>query len=312
MPGCHGLLVGLALLTAGQTAPAAPPAPIAETFRLAVSPLAPPAPDPPPAPVMPLPSVEPSVVQEPLRQRFNWPEVWGVAQGRGYFAGTRMAPNGFDYYPLFDLDLQVNVGLLPNKKLYLFADSDFWGQRATPGQTHGVLDYTKREFDLTAGLAWTYAGPLELRFFGYAYNSLNRGISLLVPFGYNDGIGVEHRVYLGAGDPYDVSRLAFVSFGYIPSKALTGADGLVFKPGSFARAYLTHDLGVWNTYAYLDTQVICKNGFSPRLLLLDAGIAARPFAVLEGFELRVGGTDTLDVLVVRNRGLGYFAIRFLW
>jgi hypothetical protein len=313
MAGCHGLVLRLALLTLGQTPPALPsahyPTPISDSWQVQLPSLAPPAVE-LPAPEASI--IEPATDASGRPRRFRWPEVWGFAQSSLFLAGTRMAPNGFDYQPLFDLDIQLNVGLLPNKQLYLFVDSDFWGQKATTGQTHGPFDYTKREFDVTAGVAWNYLGPLELRFFGYAYNSLNRGKSLLVPYGYADGLGFENRYYFASKDPYDVGRLSFLSFGYIPSKMLMGADGVGFKPGFFARAYLTHDLGLWNAYAFVDSDLVCKDGFSPRLLLLDAGLAARPFAVLEGLELRIGGMDTFDVLVIRNRGLGYFAIRFLW
>jgi hypothetical protein len=241
-----------------------------------------------------------------------WPEVWGFAGVRGIYAGTRMAPNGLAYNPLAAADLDLNIGLLPLKKLYLFSLTNFWLQRATDGQTHGNWDFTKREFDVTVGAAWNYWGRLELRGFGYAYNNLNRGLSPLVPHDYNDGIGLENRYYLANTDIYDVSKLGFLSAGYLPTKTLVGGNGDDFRPGFFARAYVTCDLNFLGSYVFLDSQMICERAFVARLVSFDGGLALRPCPSLAGLEFRVGGTETLDVQVNVNRTLGYIAVRLLF
>jgi hypothetical protein len=73
----------------------------------------------------------------------NWrPGFWGVVGLPIYWAGTRMAPNGVAFTPIFDLSGDLNLGLLPDKELYLFGDGSFWGQHAAPGITmpgKGVL-----------------------------------------------------------------------------------------------------------------------------------------------------------------------------
>jgi hypothetical protein len=235
-----------------------------------------------------------------------------VADLKLTYAGRRTAPNGELYDPLFDLDLDLNIGLLPNKLLYLFVQPAFWGERATAGQTHGNLDFTKREFDITFGGAWNYYGPLEFRAFGYGYNNLNRGNSPLIPSGYDDGMGLENRWYLPTDNPYDIGRLSFLSIGYLPNKTLTGNNGAQFRPGFFARAYLAYDLPWWHSYLYGDGQLMCESAFNPRLLPFDAGWAMRPFTRLDGLEFRLGGTDTYDFRAKKNEELGYAALRFLW
>jgi hypothetical protein len=276
--------------------------------------IVPPASAPAPVPVFyvqPLPSVS-APAPNPSWHVRPWFEVWGYTGAHMFVAGNRMAPNGFAYHPLFSADLDLNLGLLPRKKLYLYSLSNFWGQRATAGQTHGNWDFTKREFDLTVGVAWNYFDRFEFRTFGYALSNLNRGTSQVVPNGYKDGMGFENRYYLAGTDIYDVSRLGFLSVGWMPSKSLVGGDGSDFKPSFFARAYLTYDLPWLNAYTYFDGQVTGDSGHGPRLYFVDAGVALRPFPSVTGLEFRVGGTDTLDTEVSNNRGLGYFAFRLLF
>jgi len=73
------------------------------------------------------------------------------------------------------------------------------GAAVTNGN-QGSFDFSKREFDLTLGLAWNYYSALELRVLGYAFNNLNRGISPISPEGYNDGFGLENRYYFSNAD----------------------------------------------------------------------------------------------------------------
>jgi hypothetical protein len=264
------------------------------------------------------PSVLPDAPTEPVvpevpEHHLAWAEVWGFIGLEGFGIGTRTAPNGLSYHPLFDADSELNVGLLPHKKLYLFVDMDFWGQRATTGVTNphqGPFDFSKREFDVTGGVAWNYWGPMELRAFGYAFNNLNRGISPNLPYGYNDGVGVENRFYLPSDDPYDVGRQGFLSIGYLPSNALMGFNAQQFKPGLFLHSYLTYDLPLIRSYLYLDGQYFGEAGVQPRLLSFDTGLAIRPFPAFQNLEFRLGGGDIYDVQVHHGEGFGYGAIRF--
>jgi hypothetical protein len=262
------------------------------------------------------PDSPPSTPSETPRQTQRWPEVWGLLGARGFVVGERMAPNGHAYDPLFALDLDLNIGLLPEQRLYLFTTSSFWTQRAGPQVTNpsqGAFDFSKREWDLTAGVAWNVAGPAELRAFGYALNNLNRGVSVTQPTGYADGVGLEGRWYLPAPDRYDVAKRPFLAVGYLPSKVLIDANGNEFAPGLFARAYLTCDLPAVRSYVFVDGQGITDDDLSMRLLFVDGGLASRPFLSLPALEFRVGATDTYDVRVQHNnRLLGYGAIRILF
>src|SRR4051794_33764096 len=79
------------------------------------------------------------------------PEIWGDLGLRGVVTGDRVAPNGVTFDPLFDLNIDFNIGLLPEKQLYTFFESDFWGQRAAPGVTnasYGSYDFSKREYNV--------------------------------------------------------------------------------------------------------------------------------------------------------------------
>jgi hypothetical protein len=243
-----------------------------------------------------------------------WPEVWGTVGVPIYITGSHMAPNGVPYKPLFGLDFDFNIGLLSQKELYLFAENRFWTQRAAPGVTNpsqGKWDFSKREYDLLLGAAWTYFDAFELRFSSYALNNLNRGNSLSSPFGFKDGVLLENRYYLCNADIYDVGRLSFVSIGYFPAKGLVGGDGAEFHPGLFARAYLTYDLGLLRSYVYFDGQFIAER-IKARLLDVDVGLAARPFGRLPNLEFRIGYDVTGDVQVDSARNLVYGAIRILY
>src|SRR3954453_13803574 len=66
----------------------------------------------------------------------RWPEVWGYMDTTWDFSGTRMAPNGVPFEPLFVSSINLNIGLLPNKVLYLFTESRFWMQEAGLGITN--------------------------------------------------------------------------------------------------------------------------------------------------------------------------------
>jgi hypothetical protein len=245
----------------------------------------------------------------------RWPEVWGLLGAGGFAYGERMAPNGRPFDPLFALDLDLNVGLLADQRLYLFATSNFWTERpgAHTNPSQGIFDFSKREWDFTTGLAWNVYGPAELRVFGYALNNLNRGVSVTMPSGYADGVGIEGRWYLSIGDRYDVAKRAFLAVGYLPSKVLIDANGNEFPPGLYVQAYLIHDLPAVRSYLFGDVAGITDDDLSLRMLYGDAGLATRPFLVLPALEFRVGATETYDVRVQHNnRVLVYGAVRVVF
>jgi hypothetical protein len=242
----------------------------------------------------------------------GWPEVWGYIDASGIFAGQRMAPNGVLFEPVVVTSINLNIGLLPNKKLYVFTDSKFWMQEAGIGITNpsqGNFDFSKREFDFNAGIAWNYFDRLEIRASAYSAGNLNRGVSLTSPSGFKDGVLLENRYYFGSANAYDVGRLSFVSVGYYPTKSLVGGDGSDFHPGVFVRAYATYDIPIIRSYLYGDLQFTAERIVKPRLLEFDGGLASRPFSQFENLEFRVGNDVTNDVQAKTTRDLVYGAIR---
>lgn len=229
--------------------------------------------------------------------------AWGVVGLRGYASDQQVAPNGLNFTALFTIDANFNYWLCQSLGVYLFSDAAFWGQRAAPGitnPTQGRFDFSKREFDFSAGLAWNYFGPLEARAFAYSFNNLNRGVSPDQPTGYADGVGLENRCYLCATyadlgtATFDVGRASFLSAGFFPTKDMVDADGNRFKPGPFIRAYLTLDVWGPRCYLFADTQLIATRSFVPELLRADLGVAARPWSKAPRWELRLGSGNVYD------------------
>jgi len=288
------------LLTGGSQ----PPCFIEETPALPTNPSSPPdAPGSPPAPE-------------------NTPQtVWGIADFRGFPIAEEVASNGVEYDPIFMLGLDFNIMLWRQQRVYLFVDASFWAQKAAPGITNpaqGPFDFSKREFDFTLGAAWNYAGQWEARFFGYSFNNLNRGNSQTNPSGFNDGVGLENRYYLGetysdlGTTAFDQARATFLSVGYYPSKSMVDASGNEFRPGLFARAYLTCDLWGEQIYVYGDVQFLTSRAFQPTLLNWDAGLAARPFTSVPRLEFRVGTQDMLNLQGGDMETSAYLAIRYVY
>jgi hypothetical protein len=250
------------------------------------------------------------------------PLVWGIAGLRGYAFGQQVAPNGLEFNPLFTLDLDLNLWISREARVYAFTDTRFWAQRPAPGITNpnqGVFDFSKREFDLDVGAAWNYYGLLEVRAFAYSFNNLNRGSSTVSPSGYDDGVGVENRFYLAGSYPdigtpgFDVSRANFVSLGYYPTKDMVDCSGRSFKPGPFARAYLTLDLvasGGW--YLYMDAQFIGTRDLGAKLIDIDCGTAVRPFPRAPFLEFRLGSDDLYDIQYRETETSLYVAVRFIF
>jgi hypothetical protein len=254
----------------------------------------------------------------PCKTEPKW--VWGIIDFSGVYAGSRMAPNGVPFDPLFSLEFDFNLWLWRSQGLYMFTDTRFWAQRAGLGVTNPdqKIDFSKREYDFDIGSAWNYAGPLEFRTFGYSLNNLNRGQTLTGPYGYKDGFGVENRLYLTpmylnlGTDRYDIARADFVSLGYLPTKELVGGNGERFFPSVFARAYLTQDLWPRFVYAYLDVTLFTERPVTPKLLVTDAGLALRPLKNLWRLEFRAGCENYWDVQDDRARPLGYLSVRFVY
>jgi hypothetical protein len=249
------------------------------------------------------------------------PPVWGVIGLEGYAFGQQVAPNGLEFAPLFVLGMVLNVWLWQSQGVYLFTESDFWGQRAGRGVTNaaqGPFDFSKREFDLTAGAAWNYFGNFEARVFAYSNNNLNRGVNPASPSGYTDGTGLENRLYLGSAYAdlgtagFDVSRASFVSAGYDPTKAMIDGLGQPFAPGPFVRTYLAWGPAEQRWYAYLDARFVGDRAWAPRLFDFDAGLARRPWPAVPGLELRLGTPNTYDLRAGEIETGLYGAVRLVF
>jgi hypothetical protein len=250
-----------------------------------------------------------------------WQTVWGLAGLRVIPAGPKMAPNGVEYHPNFSMDLDFNFWLWRGERLYLFSDARFWGEKPEYGVTNGrdgFFGTSKRQFDLSGGAAWNYAGPWEARAFGYSLSNLNRGYDRVWPSGINDGFGLENRYYLSpeyaklGQTGFDVARATFLSVGYYPSKEMVGNDGQLFKPGPMLRAYLTCDLWDWPGYAFGDATFIGDRSFQPKLLLFDVGLAGRPLRSCRQCEFRLGVENTADFQVGDVQNLWYASLRYIF
>ncbi len=241
-----------------------------------------------------------------------WPEVWGNFGLKGYFDGERVAPNGVEFDPLFKVDFDLNVGLLPRKELYLFVQGEFWAQRAGAGITNdnlGDYDFSKREFDIDLGLAWTVVDHFELRASFDAFNNLNRGTTRTTPTGSQEGAEVEARYYFQSANIYDLGRLSFIGVGYYPTQNFIGGDGFEFRAGLFAQAYATYTIPALRSYLYGNVRLIGRRAEALELITVDAGLATRPFGRLQNLEFRVGDEFTADVEEDNTHNLIYAAIR---
>jgi hypothetical protein len=269
---------------------------------------------PPEAPVSPPQEVGPA-------EAHPWQTAWGLASLRIFAQGPKIAPNGEKYHPSFSLDLTGNFWIWPNQRIYLFGDLRFWCERPEDGVTNGRdggLGFSKRQFDLSGGPAWNYAGSWEARVFGYSMSNLNRGLNPVTPWGVNDGFGVENRYYLSpeyarlGQTGFDVARATFLSIGYLPTKDMVGNDGQTFKPGLLLRAYLIYDLWNWPAYAFGDATFISERSLRPKLLLFDVGLAARPFHRWQQWEFRLGVENTADFQAGSVLNLWYGLVRFIF
>lgn len=275
------------------------------------------------APLVPAPAAEALPSEAPCPPEApHWQSPWGFAALRIIPAGPKTAPNGLEYHPNFSMDLDLNAWIWRSQRLYAFGDLRYWGEKGEFGVTNGndgVFATSKRQFDVTGGAAWNYAGRWEARAFGYSDSNLNRGTSPVTPDGFTDGGVFENRYYLSAeydklGEPgFDVARAPFLSAGYYLTKNMVGNDGQVFKPGLLLRAYLTYDIGDWPCYAFADATFIGGNhGIQPKLLLFDVGAAARPFSACPQCEFRLGVDNTADIQVGNVQNLWYLSFRYIF
>lgn len=242
----------------------------------------------------------------PMEPAFPW--VWGGVGARAIPVGEKMAPNGVSMEPIFSLDMEINIALCRDRSAYLFSATRFWGQEAAPGitnQKQGSFDFSKREFDLTLGMAWNYWRNFEIRGFAYSYNNLNRnGIvnmdnSNTKSSGYNDGVAIEHRWYW--------AESCFSGFGYAPTKDLVGNDGVLFKPGWFITESIWIPLWSYRQQIYWNSSLIAEKSGMPRMWYNDIGFACVPFASLPRLEFRTGTEFWSDL---QNKTLALYYLSF--
>ncbi len=225
-----------------------------------------------------------------------WQTAWGLVGLRFIPDGVRMAPNGLRYHPNFSLDVSLNWWFWRSERIYLFCDARLWGETGEYGVTNGrdgFLGTSKREFDVSAGVAWNYAGSWEARVGGYSYSNLNRGLNQVTPTNFDDGCWLENRYYLSpeysrlGQTGFDIARATYLSVGYYVSKNLVGNDGKSFKPGPMLGGYLTWDLWDWPSYLFGDFSYVADRSWHPKLLYYDLGLAVRPFRALRQWEFRL-------------------------
>lgn len=247
-----------------------------------------------------------------LERNPAWPEIWGDIGLRGFVPSERVAPNGLVFDPVFESDAHFNLGLLPQKKLYLFVDGDFWAQRAEPGVTHsksGNLDFSKRECDIDVGLAWTPINHVEFRGAFFSFNNLNRGASETIADKHQDGALFSARYYFSNPNAYDTGRLSFVGLGFYPGNNLIGGGGDEFAATLFAQLHMVYELPALRSYFYGDIKLTAEEAVQPRLFNVDFGLAARPFLSLPNFEFRLGNEIDADIKDHTTRDLFYGGVR---
>lgn len=255
--------------------------------------------------------------------------VWGVVDGKIFPDARRMAPNGVPYHPTASIDLDFNFWVWRSQGIYLFGSCRFWTRQdddqplvegplnGSKAPWTGLFNWSKREYDLNPGGAWNYWGRWEARFFAYSMNNLNRGLSLNLPTGFNDGVGVENRYYLSSEydrlgrEGFNISRATFLGVGYYPSKVMVGLDGKPFAPGPFVRAYLIGDIPSTRCYLFVDTQLTGKSSFQPKLWQSDTGLAIAPFRTNPFWEFRLGSEVVVDTQPAKSRSnaLPYVSVR---
>lgn len=235
--------------------------------------------------------------------------TWGLAGGRFIVNGNKTAPNGVVYTPYFSLDMIFNFALTRDRRLYGFVDARFWAQSNKDKVAQHALDFSKRQFDLTPGVAWNFYGRFEARFFAYSYNNLNRGTTLTNPIGYKDGVALEGRYYFGGTD-FDRGVYNFLSVGYYLSKEMIGNDGEAWFPGGFIK--WSYNIPLWEQRIFLYTmgEFILEKPYDAKWVWLDTGISGRPFASYPMLDLRAGNETNVDIVSGKTLTMWYIGARF--
>ncbi|MSR30684.1 MAG: hypothetical protein EXR99_04180 [Gemmataceae bacterium] len=256
-------------------------------------------------PTWPKSSLEETPVEadpfEPVEPPLPW--VWGGIGFRAIPTGQKMAPNGVFYKPVFSIDLELNIALCDLRTVYLFSATRFWGQKAGENITNssqGDFDFSKRQFDLSGGLAWNYWHNWEARAFVYSYNNLNRGTSLAFPDGYNDGVGISNRWYY-----FDDN---FFGVGYLPTKELIGNDGSDFKPSWFMESNIWVPIVGQKCQGYWASSLIAQRPGEARLFYNDVGVATRVCKKCPQLEFRTGSEITTDLVIGKTYALYYLGV----
>lgn len=231
------------------------------------------------------------------------PFVWGGVGFKAIPTGTKMGPNGVEFDPVFTLEMELNIALCESREVYIFTQSRFWGQKAAPGITNasqGNFDFSKREFDLSGGLAWNYWRTMEARVFAYSYNNLNRGYSLSAPYGYKDGVGISNRYYYLGNN--------FFGAGYLPTKELIGNNGEPFKPSWFLENSIWVPIYGPRYQGYWGTSLIGQRSGDARLFYNDLGVSAACFKKLPTLEFRTGTEITTDLVAGNTLAFYYLGL----
>lgn len=113
-----------------------------------------------------------------------------------FINGSRIAPNLLTYKPMLGFMWQNQfaiTGAIGQPGWSFDTDVDFYfarkaGVRYVNG--HDFIGGTKREIDLSYGLAYQFANHDVVSVKSYGYNNLNRGSSSMVPVGFKDGLRV--------------------------------------------------------------------------------------------------------------------------
>ncbi len=116
-----------------------------------------------------------------------------------YFHGDRIGPNLLAYQPLVGLDWRnaaALIGTEENPKLDFYTSIKFYFARKGSGSlfnSHDGLGGTKREVDLSYGLAYHFNHQQQAYVEAYSFNNLNRGSSTSKPQDFRDGFKVGYR-----------------------------------------------------------------------------------------------------------------------
>jgi hypothetical protein len=240
--------------------------------------------------------------------------TWGDAKFRVYASGERQAPNGGRYKPSFSLDLNTNLALWTDRKLYFFTDLRLFGQ-ASNSDSNPVSslmnsqDTNPRQINLIPGLAWNYCDTLELRLYGYGNFNLDRGNnSKSFGVGSNDGLAIENRYYFLFTD-FQRGIYNYVSLGYYFGNDLTGLDGNAFIPGFYMSFSLIKDVFEEQVWVFGQFEAIADVAAKPKLLNFDFGLLLKPFNDYPRFYFQVGIEGTGDLDLQEQLFTGYFSMR---